>query len=101
MSDSLYGMQPDPAENFGVNLGAIAPRGERNTLIVSLDALLRMSSTPFFPYTIERIERGTAAKPPIKAATRLNVLNARARSGLGARCRRGRIGLHGAGESVA
>ena len=38
ISDSLYGMQPDPAENFGVNLGAIAPRGERGTLIVSLDA---------------------------------------------------------------
>ena len=24
ISDSLYGMQPDPAENFGVNLGAVA-----------------------------------------------------------------------------
>ena len=72
MSDSLYGMQPDPDENFGVNLGAIAPRGERNTLIVSLDALLRMSSNPFFPYMIERIEEGirsSAADTPIKAAT--------------------------------
>jgi hypothetical protein len=72
MSDSLYGMQPDPDENFGVNLGAIAPRGERNTLIVSLDALLRMSSNPFFPYMIERIEEGissSAAETPIKAAT--------------------------------
>jgi hypothetical protein len=49
-SDSLYGMQPDPAQNFRVNLGAIAPRGKRHTLIVSLDALLRMSSNPFFPY---------------------------------------------------
>jgi len=46
VSDSLYGMQPDPAENFGVNLGAIAPRGERNTLIVSLDALLECPPTP-------------------------------------------------------
>jgi alpha-beta hydrolase superfamily lysophospholipase len=72
LSDSLYGMQPDPAENFGVNLGAVAPRGERGTLIVSLDALLRMSSNPFFPYMIERIEEGirsSAAEPPIKAAT--------------------------------
>jgi alpha-beta hydrolase superfamily lysophospholipase len=72
MTDSLYGMQPDPDENFGVNLGAIAPRGERNTLIVSLDALLRMSSNPFFPYMIERIEEGissSAAETPIKAAT--------------------------------
>jgi alpha-beta hydrolase superfamily lysophospholipase len=72
ISDSLYGMQPDPTENFGVNLGAIAPRGERNTLIVSLDALLRMSSNPFFPYMIARIEEGipaSAAEPLIKAAT--------------------------------
>jgi hypothetical protein len=71
MSDSLYGLQPDPAENFGVNLGAVAPRGERDTLIVSLDALLRMSSNPFFSYMIERIEEGiraTAAEMPIKAA---------------------------------
>ena len=51
---------------------AIAPRGERNTLIVSLDALLRMSSNPFFPYMIERIEEGIrsgAAETPIKATT--------------------------------
>ena len=61
ISDSLYGMQPDPAENFGVNLGAVAPRGERGTLIVSMDALLRMSSNPFFPYMIERIEEGIPA----------------------------------------
>jgi alpha-beta hydrolase superfamily lysophospholipase len=72
ISDSLYGMQPTPDENFGVNLGAIAPRGERNTLIVSLDALLRMSSNPFFPYMIGRIEEGIPTTPietPIKAAT--------------------------------
>lgn len=72
LNDSLYGMQPDPAENFGVNLGAVAPRGERGTLIVSLDALLRMSSNPFFPYMIERIEegiRGSAGETPINATT--------------------------------
>ncbi len=55
-SDSLYGSQPDPAENFGVNLGALAGRGERGTLIVSLDMLFRMSSNPFFPYMMGRIE---------------------------------------------
>ncbi len=64
ISDSLYGMQPDPAENFGVNLGAVAPRGERGTLIVSLDALLRMSSNPFFPYMLGRIEEGIPAPAP-------------------------------------
>ena len=52
--------------------GAVAPRGERGTLIVSLDALLRMSSNPFFPYMIERIEEGilsSAAETPINATT--------------------------------
>ena len=71
MSDSLYGLQPDQSEDFGVNLGAIAPRGERGTLIVSLDSLLRMSSNPFFPYMIGRIEEGVGAKAAdaqIKAA---------------------------------
>jgi alpha-beta hydrolase superfamily lysophospholipase len=61
MSDSLYGMQPDKTEEFfGVHLGAIAPRGERGVLILNLDALLRMSSNPFFPYLLERIEQGIA-----------------------------------------
>lgn len=55
-TDSLYGSQPDPSENFGVNLGAIAGRGERGTLIVSLDMLFRISSNPFFPYMMGRIE---------------------------------------------
>jgi alpha-beta hydrolase superfamily lysophospholipase len=58
MNDSLYGLTPDFAENFGVNLGALAPRGERNVLIASLDSLLRVASNPFFPYMIERIEGG-------------------------------------------
>jgi hypothetical protein len=62
MSDALYGLTPDPTENFGINLGALAPRGERNVLIASLDALLRVSSNPFFPYMLGRIEEGIEAK---------------------------------------
>jgi hypothetical protein len=57
-SDSLYGLMPDPTEDFGIHLGTLAPRGERNVLIASLDALLRVSSNPFFPYMLERIEEG-------------------------------------------
>ncbi|WP_292533986.1 carboxylesterase [Methylocystis sp.] len=56
LSDSLYGLTPDLSEDFGVHLGSLAPRGERGTLIVSLDALLRMSSNPFFSYMAQRIE---------------------------------------------
>jgi alpha-beta hydrolase superfamily lysophospholipase len=61
MSDSLYGMEPDKSEDFGVNLGAISPRGERGVLIVNLDALLRVSSNPFFPYVLERIDQAIAS----------------------------------------
>jgi alpha-beta hydrolase superfamily lysophospholipase len=59
LNDSLYGMQPDSTdEDFGVNLGALATRGERGLLIVSIDSLTRMSSNPFFSYMMERIEEG-------------------------------------------
>jgi len=58
LSDSLYGMEPESDEDFGVNLGAMATRGERGTLIITLDSLARMSSNPFFPYLVERIELG-------------------------------------------
>jgi hypothetical protein len=60
MNDSLYGLEPDEKESFGVHLGAIAPRGERGVLVVDLDALVRVSSNPFFPYIAERLEQGIA-----------------------------------------
>ncbi|MFA6205055.1 MAG: alpha/beta hydrolase, partial [Methylocystis sp.] len=63
LGDSLYGLTPDETENFGVHLGSLAPRGERGTLIVSLDALLRMSSNPFFSYMAQRIEEHLPARP--------------------------------------
>ena len=58
VSDALYGTEPDMSDNFGENLGILAPRGERNVLIASLDSLMRASSNPFFPYMIERIGEG-------------------------------------------
>src|SRR5271169_4627986 len=61
VSDGLYGAKPDPSENFGENLGTLAPRGERNALIASLDTLMRASSNPFFPYMIDRIGEGIPA----------------------------------------
>ena len=58
LSDGLYGMQPDPMEKFGVNLGALTARGEAGTLIASLDTLMRASSNPFYGYMVERIDQG-------------------------------------------
>lgn len=56
LTDGLYGLTPDPADNFGVRLGNIAARGEYGALIVNVDMLLRMSSNPFFPYLLERLD---------------------------------------------
>jgi alpha-beta hydrolase superfamily lysophospholipase len=57
-TDALYGPQPDPAEDFGVNLGSVGARGEVGVLIISLDSLARISWNPFFPYMLGRIEAG-------------------------------------------
>jgi len=68
LTDSLYGLQPDPPDAFGASLGAMATRGERGVLAVPSDDLARMSSNPFFGYLVERLhetlaDRGTAAVP--------------------------------------
>ncbi|QMT60148.1 carboxylesterase [Legionella sp. PC997] len=55
VTDSLYGLFPD-SKKYGIQLGTTASRGERNVLIMSLDSILRLSSNPFFPYMIKRIE---------------------------------------------
>ena len=68
MGDLLYGLTPDPTENFGLHLGSLAPRGERNVLIASL-ILLRASSNPFFPYMIERIDEGIEDRNPTTKKT--------------------------------
>ena len=62
VTDSLYGIRPDMSEDFGVNLGSLAVRGERGALIVSLDSLTRLSSNPFFPYMADRIIEVIPAK---------------------------------------
>ena len=69
MDDPLYGLTPDPAEDFGVNLGAMATRGERGTLVISVDALNRLTANPFFPYMQKRIEEGIGAGPKQGPAT--------------------------------
>ena len=61
VSDGLYGLVPDPGEDFGIRLGALTVRGERGVLITSQEALTRLQSNPFFPYLLERIDEGIAA----------------------------------------
>lgn len=56
LSDSLYGLQPDELNRYGISIGTIALRGETSTLAVGLDTLMRVTSNPFFPYMLQRIE---------------------------------------------
>ena len=56
LSDPLYGLEPDTSEDYGANLGAMATRGERGILVVSIDSLARMSSNPFFDVILQRID---------------------------------------------
>lgn len=67
VSDGLYGLEPDPGEDFGIRLGALAIRGERAVLVTSQESLTRLQSNPFFPYLLERIDEGiddsVAARP--------------------------------------
>jgi alpha-beta hydrolase superfamily lysophospholipase len=55
IDDPLYGLEPDLAEDYGIRLGQLEPRGERNVLLLSADDLMRISSNPFFPYLEERL----------------------------------------------
>lgn len=59
--DGLYGAEPDPADHFGLRLGALALRGERGVLVIGLDSFARVTSNPFFPYLLGRV---TEALPP-------------------------------------
>ena len=55
-SDGLYGFDPDPADNQGVRLGALALRGERGVLSIGMGTLERASSNPFYDLVNRKIE---------------------------------------------
>ena len=54
--DPVYGGEP-PEGTETVRLGRLAPRGEKDVLIVPLDSLMRVSWNPFFGYLADRIDR--------------------------------------------
>lgn len=66
VSDSLYGLAPDRRENYGLNLGTLVVRGERDVLAVGLPLLLRLQSNPFFPYLAARVTANMEAWPAAK-----------------------------------
>ncbi|HET9703719.1 MAG TPA: alpha/beta hydrolase [Vicinamibacterales bacterium] len=54
--DPVNGGEP-PEGTETVRLGRLAPRGEKDVLIVPLDSLMRVSWNPFFGYLADRIDR--------------------------------------------
>ena len=53
--DVIYGRRPTGPVEFGINLGSVEPRGERDLLVTSIQQLMRLRHNPFFPYIEQRI----------------------------------------------
>jgi hypothetical protein len=62
LPDPLYGARGDGAERGGLSLGRLTPRGEKDVLIVPIDALMRVSWNPFFPYLLDQIDGAVAGR---------------------------------------
>ncbi len=60
LSDSLYGRQPEERNRYGISIGTISLRGETGTLSVGLETLMRVTSNPFFPWMLARIDEHIA-----------------------------------------
>ncbi len=54
--DALYGDHPDNIDEYGISLGAISIRGEVGALVAGMDLLARLTSNPFYPYMLKRID---------------------------------------------
>jgi alpha-beta hydrolase superfamily lysophospholipase len=57
--DPLYGAQGEGYLRGSITLGRLNPRGEKDVLVVPIDALMRVSWNPFFPYLLDRIDAAT------------------------------------------
>ncbi|PZU50737.1 MAG: hypothetical protein DI568_03025 [Sphingomonas sp.] len=67
LSDGLYGADPSPDDRQGVALGALAARGENGVLEISQAALARVSSNPFMPWMLGRMDPSPVQQPQASA----------------------------------
>lgn len=72
LTDSLYGRDPQQRNRYGISLGTISLRGETATLSVGLDTLMRVTSNPFFPWMMARVQQHIACseRPDVIACLR-------------------------------
>lgn len=62
LDDALYGQQPSPAENYGVNLGTLSMRGERGALILDAGSFSRATSNPFFELMLDNLDHAAQVR---------------------------------------
>ena len=55
--DDLYGSRPEEKNRYGVSLGTVSLWGETSVLSVGKDALMRVTSNPFYSWMQARIDR--------------------------------------------
>src|SRR5262249_28134457 len=68
VTDALYGLDPDPAAQYGINQAYLPAAGGLRALLVNASAALRLLSNPFFPSRLERIDPA-AREGSLPAAT--------------------------------
>jgi len=61
VTDGLYGLSPDPADDFGIRIGTLAARGETGVLSVGADMFARLYSNPFYDAVEARVGAAIAA----------------------------------------
>ena len=66
LSDGLYGMTPDPADDFGIRLGTMAAHGETGVISPGPETFARLTSNPFYDQMAARI-RATLETAPAGA----------------------------------
>jgi alpha-beta hydrolase superfamily lysophospholipase len=55
VTDGLYGLDPDPGDDFGISIGTLAARGETGVISVGSDMFARLYSNPFYDAMAARI----------------------------------------------
>ncbi len=56
LNDPTYGLEPDENEFYGIRLGNLNFRGERNTLAIAADTNQRLNANPFYSYMEGKID---------------------------------------------
>jgi alpha-beta hydrolase superfamily lysophospholipase len=64
IDDPIYGGEGHGREFGSVALGRLSARGEKGSLIVPAEVLMRLTWNPFFPYLAQRVERWVIEAAP-------------------------------------